>query len=451
MKRVNSPYLYCVLPILLATPITLLAGTTNSQCSPQNYNAVPDGKTVITKQLQKTIDVCSRNGGGIVSLDKGVWLSGPISLKDNVTLHLAEGSVLLATNINNDFKRAFIGSEAQEGEAFILANNVSNVSITGTGTVNGSGKEIWWPEALGVRNIVKVQGDTDYFLQRYPGIPLANGVPRPWLIEFNNVTNGHIGGILATNSPMWNIVLRNSQNITFNGTRVRNPEYSPNSDGIDVVASQHISMKNLDISTGDDNVAIKSGLANVPLIARASSDIEIFDSVMHEGHGISVGSETANGIGSIYIHDVKFNKTLNGFRVKSARDRGAQIGPIKVENLKMVDVHTPILFTESYTGQSGASDEPLPTIEPVAVTKTTPFIHDVAITNLTADNASIAGVFSGLPESPLKNIQLNNIHISSKLGIKTAYAEIAAKNIDVTTEVGKAINKGPETYLTDIK
>ena len=114
--------------------------------------------------------------------------------------------------------------------------------------------------------------------------------------------------------------------------------YYANSDGIDIVASQHIKLQHVDISTGDDNIAIKSGLANVPLISRASADIEISDSVMHEGHGISVGSETANGIGAVNIHDVRFYKTENGFRVKSARDRGAQIGPVQASNLLMFDV-----------------------------------------------------------------------------------------------------------------
>jgi polygalacturonase len=421
-----------------------------SFCDPVTYHAVADGKTLTTKALQKTIDECSKYGGGTVTLRAGTWLSGPLSLKEGVTLDLASGSVLQASNQANDFKRAFIGAPAQEGEAFILADHVSHVGISGTGTVNGSGKEIWWDEALAVRKRVKELGDKDYFLKHYPGIPLANGVPRPWLIEFNDVTNGHIGSIVATNSPMWNIVLRNSQHISLNGTRIRNPEYSPNSDGIDVVASQHISMKHLDISTGDDNIAIKSGLVNVPLISRASANIEISDSVMHEGHGISVGSETANGIGSVNIHDVRFYKTENGFRVKSARDRGAQIGPVQASNLLMFDVKTPMLFTDSYTGQSGAADAALPAIEPAEITATTPFIHDVTVTDLKAVNAQIAGVFSGLPEAPLKNIQLKNINIQAKSGIKTAYAQIAMKNVNITVKEGNAINQGPESNLSGL-
>ncbi|MFM2477943.1 glycoside hydrolase family 28 protein [Celerinatantimonas sp. MCCC 1A17872] len=435
-----------VLSALLLLPFVAKAAT--NACDPASHHAVADGKTVVTKQLQQTIDACSQQGGGIVSLHKGTWLSGPLSLKNGVTLNLEKGSTLLADNSEKLFKRAFIGSKAQAGEAFILANHVSNVGVTGSGTVNGSGKELWWPEAKKVYQIVKVQGNKEYFFKHYPGIPLANGVPRPWLIEFNDVNNGHFGAILATNSPMWNIVLRNSQHISFDGTRVRNPEDSFNSDGVDVVASQHITMKHLDISTGDDDIAIKSGLANVPLIAHASSDIEISDSVIHEGHGVSVGSETANGIGKVYIHDVRFDKTLNGFRVKSARDRGAQIGPIVVNNLKMIDVQTPILFTESYTGQSGAADAPLPAIKAAPITKTTPFIHDVSITNLVAVNANIAGIFNGLPESPLKNIQLKDIDIRSKLGIKTAYAQISADNLHVSAQQGQPINQGPGTELT---
>lgn len=430
---------------VLLSSQTAYAGIT-SYCSPEAHHAVADGKTLTTQALQKTIDDCSHHGGGIVTLHAGTWLSGPLSLKDGVTLDLASDSVLQASNQANDFKRAFIGAPAQAGEAFILANKVSHVAITGAGTINGSGKEIWWDEALSVRKRVKA-GDKEYFAQHYPGIPLANGVPRPWLIEFNEVTDGHIGSVLATNSPMWNIVLRNSQHISFDGTRVRNPEYSPNSDGIDIVASQHITMKHLDISTGDDNIAIKSGLANVPLIHRASADIEISDSVMHEGHGISVGSETANGIGAVNIHDIRFYKTENGFRVKSARDRGAQIGPIQASNLLMFDVQTPILMTNNYAGQSGAGDGPLPAVSPAAVTTTTPYIHDVTVSHLKAVNAKNAIVLYGLPEAPIKNIHLSAIDIQSKYGVKTAYAEGVFEQVNVQTKEGKPIILGPGSQI----
>ena len=48
-----------------------------------------------TELINKVIDVCSREGGGRVVVPKGTWLTGPITIKDNVNLHLEEGATLL--------------------------------------------------------------------------------------------------------------------------------------------------------------------------------------------------------------------------------------------------------------------------------------------------------------------------------------------------------------------
>ena len=81
--------------------------------------------------------------------------------------------------------------------------------------------------------------------------------------------------------------------------------------------------------------------------------ILIENSVMLSGHGISVGSETANGIGQVEVLKVKFKDGENGVRIKSARDRGNKIGPLIVDKVDMDNVQTPILVTLTYAGQSG--------------------------------------------------------------------------------------------------
>lgn len=435
--------------VLLSLSIfPLMTKATTNACDPASHQAIADGKTVITQQLQQTINACSQHGGGIVSLHRGTWLSGPLSLKEGVTLDLEQGSILKADNSEGQFKRAFIGTPSQSGEAFILANHVAHVGITGSGIIDGSGKALWWPEALNMREITKFQGNNEYFLAHYPKIPVNNGVPRPWLIEFNDVANSRIGAILATNSPMWTIVLRHSQHISLDGTRIINPENIPNSDGIDIISSAHITMKDLYISTGDDNIAIKSDHTNKPSITNVSANIKILDSVIHKGHGISVGHNTTNEIGEIYIHNVRFEKTLNGFRIESARKHGSPIGLITLNNLKMVDVNIPLLLTENYTEEFSTSDMPLPVIKSTPMSKNPPLIHDVTITNLVAVNANIAGIFNGLPESPLKNIQLKYIDIRSRVGIKTAYTQMSAAHVHINPEQGHCFNLGPGTELT---
>lgn len=437
-----SRTIYAVLfPILMAAGFPCAAST----CDPDDFHAISDGSTLNTQALQNTIDQCSLHGGGIVALHKGVWLSGPLQLKNNVTLELMDGSVLKASNRVHDFKAAFIGHTVESGEAFILAHNVHDVAIIGAGTIDGNGEQDWWGEAKIARKKIKA-GDTQYFSKKYPNIPVANGVPRPWLIEFDHVNHGRIGAILATNSPMWNIVLRDSENITVNGTRIRNPENAPNTDGIDVVASQHIQMSHLDIATGDDNITIKSGLVGDNL-TQPSSDISIADSVMHQGHGVSVGSETAHGIGSVRVTRLLFDGTENGIRIKSARDRGAEIGPILVSKITMHNVNTPILITDSYGGMSGQDKKKSMEIAPVAVTETTPLIHDISINNLSADGAKTAAVLSGLPEAPLRNVLLDHVTISSQQGMISAYAQGKLLHVMIHANRGAAVSQGPQSYL----
>lgn len=435
-----------VITACIASPLTAFSAA--PVFNPIDFGAAADGKTIDTAAIQKAIDEASQQGGGTVVLKAGTYLSGPIELKSHVTLQLDKGSILKAAADPTLFKAAFINDDAQSGEAFILANHVQQIGITGEGKIDGSG-EIWWKQAQEVRDHVR-SGDIAYFTSRFPHIPVANGMPRPWLIELNSVKHAEIGNVHVTQSPMWNVVIRNSQFIHIDGLQVTNPSNSPNTDGIDIVSSSDITMKHLDISTGDDNIAIKSGLAGATLFTRPSSKITISDSVFREGHGVSVGSETAHGINNIDIHDVKFIGTENGIRIKSARDRGADIFHIYANNITMDGVNTPITITDSYSGQSGSDkgNSTLPVIAPAAQTLTTPFIHDVHITHLTATNAQTAGVLYGLPEALLKNIVLSHVQIDAKTnGLLMAYVQGRIDNTVIQGTNTEPFNRGPKTFM----
>lgn len=88
-----------------------------------------------------------------------------------------------------DFNAAFIGSPSRPGEAFIRAADTKNVAITGFGTIDGSGDTLFWQEAMTAHKHVRC-GDPGYFRQRFPDVPIANGMPRPWLIEFSKTDSG---------------------------------------------------------------------------------------------------------------------------------------------------------------------------------------------------------------------------------------------------------------------
>src|SRR6186713_1438264 len=69
----------------------------------RKYGAVADGNTLNTKSINATIDALSKKGGGVVLVPSGLWLTGPIILKNNINLHLAAGATLLFTADKNEY------------------------------------------------------------------------------------------------------------------------------------------------------------------------------------------------------------------------------------------------------------------------------------------------------------------------------------------------------------
>jgi len=415
----------------------------SSRCDPVTYGARDDGRTNDGPAIQRAINACSEAGGGVVSLTSGTWLSGPLSLKNHVTLNLEMGSTLLGSSDTRLFHWAFLGKAAQPGEALVSAIDVQDVAITGQGHIDGNGGAVWWPQAVQAHK-AQTSGPLPYGPD-YPGVPAANGLPRPWLIEFSHVQHGRISGVTATNSPMWTVVVRESSQIRIDHLTIRNPALSRNTDGIDLVSSDHVTMSTVDIATGDDNIAIKSGLMQP---GRAASDISITQSRFGEGHGLSIGSELANGAHHIRISDVSFQSTLSGLRIKSGRDRGGDIGWISAEHLTMDHVRVPLSISDYYAGQPRGTQQIVSMTEPTApVTSTTPHIHDVTITDLTATNAETAGVVLGLPEAPIERLTLRHVRLSARKGLQLSHVGGRASRSTFTVQTAPVLQCGSGVHI----
>ena len=63
----------------------------------------PDGKTLNTVAIQRAIDELFASGGGTLVFPAGTYLTGTIRLKDNVTLQLEAGAVLLGSPDLKDY------------------------------------------------------------------------------------------------------------------------------------------------------------------------------------------------------------------------------------------------------------------------------------------------------------------------------------------------------------
>ena len=114
-----------------------------------DYGAMPDGKTDSSEAFRKAIQACSESGGGRVVASGGVFKTGPIHLKSNVNLHVAEGTTLSFFTDPEKYLPAVLtryeGVEVMNYSPLVYAYGQKNIALTGKGTLDGNADESnWW-------------------------------------------------------------------------------------------------------------------------------------------------------------------------------------------------------------------------------------------------------------------------------------------------------------------
>ena len=422
----------------LALALTMSAAAAQVRgdpCSPLTYGAVGDGVTDNTTAIQSAISACARVGGGAVRLyvdeGKGTYLTGPISLASHVRLQIDKGVTLLATTDHTKYHVAFLNYPYHANEALVSAYQAVDTGIIGPGTIDGQGGApafgggpSWWK--LTQPSGATIDGTT-WYAAPYADIPISNGVPRPWLVEFYQCDNVAVNHITLTNAPMWNLVFRYSNHITvseYTATVTPDPLIA-HTDGIDLVGSSYATLMFLNIATGGDAVALKSGLPlNVPIADNPNEaglpqlpthDVQIVNSTFTNGNGIVIGSEAVNGVYNVVARNIVENNTGNGLLIKSSRARGSHatgVYNIMAQNLTLTSVRQPLAIS-AYDPTVGGPVE-RPNDPPQAITALTPNIHDITISGLTATAATAESLIVGLPESCIRNVTLSNVSITGR-------------------------------------
>jgi hypothetical protein len=176
------------------------------------------------------------------------------------------------------------------------------------------------------------------------------------------------------------------------------------------------------ISTGDDNIAIKSGRNWYGrTFGRPSSNITVRNSVFGFGHGLSIGSEMSGGVYNVLFENITATGAP-GVRIKTERGRGGLIANVTYRAITLVNASTAVQITDNYD----------PGIPPTNATAT-PIISNVTVESLFSVGAAVGYLLDGLPESPIKGLTLRNV---SLVGTKKLY-----KSCDYV-DVGSAVCEG---------
>jgi polygalacturonase len=395
-------------------------------CDVRSYGAKGDGKTKDTAAVQKAIDACtSGKGGGLVEVPDGTFVIAPIVLKSNMTLHLEKAATLLGSPDRADYPVSTFARHPTV-QPLISSLNAENIAIVGEGTIDGNGK-IWWDYVQGVKDA---------------GV-LGTDHPRPMGVVFDHSKHIKMDGVTVQNSGFWQIVPYYSDDLVFHNLRILAPK-SPNTDAIDPFSSSNVIIDHVFSSTGDDNIAIKSGEINSPGPDAPSKNITIVDCTFENGHGLSIGSEVAGGVQNVHAERIHFKGTDQGIRIKAARDRGNDVSNISYKDITMEDVKTAILITEYYPHPAPEGEV---AGEPVG--RLTPKFHDISIENVTATNSGSAGLIVGLPESPVLGLFMKDVSISARTGLAISYATVSMEGVNVTAKTGDSFLIAPTANVME--
>lgn len=210
----------------------------------QSFGISPDGKTLNSRSIQAAIDYISSQGGGRLVFTPGDYVTGSIYLKSNVTLHLEAGASILGSTNPHDYTKDL----KVNWQSLIFAIKQQNIGITGAGTINGRG----FITAMNALNNVQRGILVDEL--KYDRVREWN---RPENIYFRECQHIVIKDITLKDPASWNQTYDQCQHLLIDGIKVDSKSYW-NNDGLDLVDSKDVIVRNSYFDAADDAICLKS-------------------------------------------------------------------------------------------------------------------------------------------------------------------------------------------------
>ena len=384
-----------------------------------DYGAKGDGTTKNTEAFLLAIAACNTAGGGTVLVPAGKWLTGAIHLKSNVNLQMDEGAEIHFSDDPNDYLPVVFtrygGVEVMNYSPLIYANGCENIAVTGPGKLFGHGQKWWeWCERLNEKDKVgpKLQ---DMAVKGVLPADRVFGNPdvglRPQFISPVNCRNVLLEGFtIADPGPSWTIDTIYCENVIARKLTIR-ALGGPNLDGIDLDSTRNALVEHCYFDTGDDAIAIKSGLNEDGWRVGKPSENIVVRHCQTKGPrwgSISIGSEMSGGVRNVSISDITFDGVLLGIYIKSNPSRGGMVENIYYRNITMHRIkEVPILFQSNYAAWGAAEKQ-----------TNYPTFRNINFTNIVCDGAGNLGGFrsvsvSGSSHNPIENLRLEHVVVTN--------------------------------------
>ena len=360
-----------------------------------DFGAKNDTTVLSTLAIQQAIDQCSKDGGGRVVVPAGMFKTGTIVLKSHVDLHLETGATLYGSTRLEDYtplKPAYVSLRTQgETVQLIYADRVSNVSISGFGTIDGRGaafKKLSWND---------------------------EGITRPHLLRFIECQDINVSDVTLRNSGCWIQHYLACDRLRITGIKIFNRN-NYNNDALDLDGCHEVVVSDIIADSDDDGITLKS------TSPRLCENIVIRNCIVSSHcNAIKLGTETNGGFRNINISDCVVHPSADQssqfFGDPSKRGTsvisleitdGGTLENVHVSNIVAEGTESPIFIRLSNRARGYAKDIP--------VTKVGT-IRGVHLQNITVNGAGQTGCsITGLPGHPVENIWLTDITINQQGG-----------------------------------
>jgi polygalacturonase len=379
------------------------------------FGAVGDGQTLNTGAIQQAIDACTRQGGGKVVFPAGRFLSGTVVLKDNVTLHLQQGAVLLGSTDLDHYKNMDPFTEGlgiDVGWALLVAVDAKNIGLEGPGAIDGQGS------ALKARHI---QTDTRPEGERWGR--------RPFLLRIVRCTGVTVKDVTLHYAAAWTSHYFQSRQLRIENVKIVSVGVAHN-DGIGIDGCQDVRIRDCDIVSGDDALVFKTTSSKMACKNIVVSGLRLKSNQA----GIKMGTESMAAFEDIKISNCHIYDTKNG-GIKLLTVDGAHLRNVEISDITMDEVRTPMLFRLGSRGsvfrKGQDTQQPTGTFE------------NVVIRNVKAKAAANAQLMpptgiliTGVPGHYITGLTLENIEIDLAGGGTAGHArQVVPEAVDQYPEV----------------
>lgn len=428
----------------------------------REFGAVPNTLVVSTEAFRAAAEAARDAGGGTILVTGGYYCVGSVFLYDHTTLFIDEDSALCASKDLDAFQ-----------DALLACVNGKDITIRGGGKIIGNGEYFAYLslkkpllEPMAATKLPAVLYDPmgypvdtiryayrsriRYAEDRYgEGLPV---IQRPmytvWIRGCEGIT---IENVVIEDSLDWTLSIDFSKKVQVKNVVINGNRHVANTDGIDIMSSEDITVEHCFISCADDGLCIKAprtqghdgiNVEDPSLKMGPSRNIHISDcTVMTVMNAFKIGTETFYDIEDVTVENCRFQMpdmypgSVSGISIESAD--GSRVRNIQVRNIEMDGVCCPIFIDLCMRNKFGLPDES---------NSEEPFfggIEQIRIENVICRNVEVPSIITGFCAGEKDNCVEGRIRDIEIRGFRASYRD-NEEILDIRTPVYENVRDYPE-------